>query len=425
MSNDTILFFLAFVSFTFYFFEVFMFSDLVLDGSRFNKFTRVLTSTINGGMTTLFFAYTLNLPLMYSYLSFFVLLSINFFLFYKSKYLNKLFFVLAYMIHFMSLGSIVMGAFATIRDTTLYDIAYTSTSMFHTIILIALLGATAITIVRRIIPAVEIKIINNHNVQLYFMVVWLTLFNILMIFNANMFSINVDHPYLKLMQFIIPIVILSGLYIVLFFAIKMGHLLGYKEQTEELQEQIGESEKKQLELQVRADRDPLTKLYNKEVTRSRIEDFITVHKQDSIAALFLIDVDNFKSVNDQKGHIIGDEVICALASNLQSLFRAQDIVGRVGGDEFMVFMKDVVDESSVYLKASEICRAFYLEFENKDGTMNNVSASVGISIYPIDGTSFPELYNNADIALYHVKENGKNSFEIYNSKSRDLSCVIR
>ncbi len=425
MDKEIGLFFLTFVSYTFYFNEILIFSDLVLDGSRLNKYTRGLVSVANSIATTLFFTATLFLPLMYTYLVFFMLLSINFIFLYKAKNLNKLFFVLAYLIHFMCLASVIMSVYAFMLNSTLYNIAYSSESMFHTVILIAILGGSAIFIVRRLIPSVEIKIINNHNEQLFFMIIWLSLFNVLMIFNANMFFINVDHPFLKMMQFFLPIAILSGLYIVLFFVIKMGHLLGYKEQSEELQDQIVKSEKIQYELQAKADRDPLTKLYNKEVTKNLIDQSLKSHNNDTISALFLIDIDNFKSVNDQKGHIYGDNVICLLASKLQNIFRSDDVVGRIGGDEFMVFMKNIIDEHTIAIKASEICKAFYLEFDNKDKTLNHVSASVGISLYPLDGRSFSDLYAHADKALYKVKENGKNSFELYRPKVYAFSNDIR
>ncbi len=405
------------LSYSFYFHEIFAFSDLALGHSKLNKKTRISVSILNGIVITLFFACTLQLPLMISYLFVFSILGINFLLFYKARYLNKLFFISAYIIHFMSLSSIIMASYAYFSDSSLSQVAYSRVPMLHTVILLAVLCGSAIAFVRRVIPAVEIKIINNHNVQLYFMLVWISIFNILLFVNANIFSINEEIPILRFLQIVVPIAILVGLYVVLFFAIQTGKLLGYKAQSEELQAQIVESERKQQELQLKAERDPLTKLYNKEVTALLIEDYIRFHNAQNLGALFLIDLDNFKSANDQRGHIFGDELLVTVAKKLSQLFRLDDIVGRIGGDEFMVFMKNVHDIESVELKAHEICTALHIGFEKKDKTNGFISASIGVALFPTHANEYNNLYKNADEALYSSKDNGKNTYSIYNTLS--------
>ncbi len=410
--NVKILYIVAFLAYSFYFYEVLAFSNMVLEESKLKKVPQIIVSCINGMLVTIFFVNTIMLPLIVCYFIFTSLISLNFLLFYKDNYFIKLFFVLAYMMHFMCLSSIIMASYASITSQTLYAITYSPITMLHTIILIAVLAASAIAIVRRTIPAVEIKIINRNAVQLYFMIIWTLVFSILMFINANIFSINEKYTILIAMQIIIPVVVLIGLYVVLFFAIQTGKLLGYKAKTAELQEQIAESERKQHELQIKADRDPLTKLYNKEVTALLIEEHINNHKHNTLDALFLIDLDNFKTANDQRGHIFGDELLVEVAKNIINIFRVDDTAGRIGGDEFMVFMKNIQDIETVTLKAQEICRALFISFKNKENTESNISSSVGIALYPQHGKTYSQLYKAADEALYSAKENGKNTYVI-------------
>ncbi len=414
--NESILGFFTYIAYSFYFYQIFMFSDSVLEKSIFNTVTRLIVSIINGALVSVFFINTLWLPLMISYLVFFTLLSLNFLFFYKGRYLNKLFFVSAYMLHFMTLSSIIMSLNAIISDKTLFAITYSTVSMLHTIILIALVGGSAIAVVRKLIPSIEIKIINNHNVQLYFMIVWISVFNILMLVNANIFSIDADFPVLRTMQILMPIAVLIGLYVVLFFSIQTGKLLGYKDKTLELQEQMLKNEKKRNELQEKADHDPLTKLFNKEVTGNLIDEYIHSQTSGNVCALFLIDIDNFKSANDERGHIFGDELLIEVSSSLHSLFRNDDVVGRIGGDEFMVFMKNIINENAVRVKATEICHAFYKTFEKKDSTLGHISASVGIALFPSQANDYTGLYKLADEALYVAKEKGKNTYAFFGEK---------
>ncbi len=403
----------TFLVYAFYFYQVFAFSDSVFEGSKFKINTRMFVSIINSILVTVFFTKTLYVPLMVVYLVFFSLLGLNFLFFYRAKYINKLFFVSAYIMHFMCLSSITMAVYSSILGISFYEVAYSIIPMLHTIIIIPLFGGSAIVIVRKIIPAVELKIINNHNVQLYFLIIWISVFNILMFANANVFSIKHPVTALVVMQIILPIAVLIGLYVVLFFVIQTGKLLGYKDQALILQNEIIESKKAQQELQIKAERDPLTKLYNKEVTQVLIDDYIYSHKNESLNALFLIDLDNFKSANDQRGHIFGDELLVEVSKKLTHLFRIDDVVGRIGGDEFMVFMKNIVDVAGVESKANEICKALHISFENKNKTMSNISSSVGISLFPGQAKTYADLYQKADIALYMAKEKGKDTYVIY------------
>ncbi len=162
--------------------------------------------------------------------------------------------------------------------------------------------------------------------------------------------------------------------------------------------------------------DQLTGLYNKITTERLITSTIKNRRsKDGIYALFIIDADNFKSVNDNFGHLYGDIVLTQLADHLKTLFRSNDIIGRIGGDEFIVLLRDYSSLELIIKKAKGICSLFNKVY-TEDSVSVEMSASVGISLFPDHGKSFNELYNNADIALYHVKSSGKNNYKIYDSK---------
>lgn len=170
--------------------------------------------------------------------------------------------------------------------------------------------------------------------------------------------------------------------------------------------------KKQEKVIVRLDEenklDPLTKVYNKAVFRPFIEEQIDAH---SDFALFIVDVDDFKNINDTNGHMTGDEVLTAFADNLKSVFRATDMVGRFGGDEFYVIMQNIKNAADVLSCGHKICKA--ARDVGSEGIKCGITASVGIALYPEHGKDYKELLEHADKALYKVKENGKDGFYLF------------
>ncbi|MEG2139677.1 MAG: PAS domain-containing protein [Bilophila sp.] len=176
---------------------------------------------------------------------------------------------------------------------------------------------------------------------------------------------------------------------------------------------IDTAKKEQEELTERAQRDTLTGLYNKGATKALISDYLAGEGKNEVSALMVIDVDNFKSINDNLGHMFGDTVLSSISSDIQHLFRSSDVVGRIGGDEFMVFLKKMPLESFVVKSANAICEALHNTFTG-DTQSYSISCSIGIAMYPKDGISFNELFKGADCALYKSKEKGKNQFSFYN-----------
>ena len=168
--------------------------------------------------------------------------------------------------------------------------------------------------------------------------------------------------------------------------------------------------KKQLLYQ--AERDLLTGLYNKTLTEEKIRETIQSNPNGHYS-LIMMDIDNFKTVNDTMGHLYGDTVIAECAKVISEFFEATDIKGRTGGDEFIIFAEERSDKEGKAKTAalSDAITAMYVGESLPIG----ISVSCGISYYPSDGQSFETLYNKADIALYHSKDHGKNRISIYTS----------
>jgi len=161
----------------------------------------------------------------------------------------------------------------------------------------------------------------------------------------------------------------------------------------------------------RAEHDPLTNLLNRSSIRELVRETLAKKDQDNaIHALFMMDVDNFKQVNDELGHRWGDKCLVETADILRSNFRSSDLIARIGGDEFIVFMRYVSSREDVCAKAMQL-RERLVRMMGPEKTVQ-VSASIGISFYPQDGNTLDELYDSADHAMYKSKQRGKNAISL-------------
>lgn len=160
----------------------------------------------------------------------------------------------------------------------------------------------------------------------------------------------------------------------------------------------------------RAQKDSLTGLFNKAVTHELIADALHEKEPGNLAAFFMIDIDHFKTINDTYGHVAGDLVISMFAKRLKEQFREDDIVGRIGGDEFVVFFW-ISSEEWVWQKAKELNAALAEEI-NLENDICNVSASIGIAFSTQNTADFESLYQSADEALYRAKAAGRNRYSI-------------
>lgn len=182
---------------------------------------------------------------------------------------------------------------------------------------------------------------------------------------------------------------------------------------------ISKTKEAEMRLINKAERDPLTKIYNKATTKQLISDYLRTDNRETLDAMIIVDVDNFKSVNDNLGHLFGDSILVDLSQELQDLFRSCDVVGRIGGDEFLVFLRGIKHRNHIEDKAADICRVFELLYSNDNG--DKITGSLGISLFPQDGDTFEELFKKADIALYSSKTEGKNCYTFYSEETPELS----
>lgn len=162
--------------------------------------------------------------------------------------------------------------------------------------------------------------------------------------------------------------------------------------------------KEKEKLKHQAQRDPLTGVLNK---RAAMEKIKAILKLETHGALFVIDVDDFKMVNDHCGHLFGDMVLSSAADIMATLFRKHDVIGRIGGDEFIIYMRQCGDVRKACHKASQ------LEEKLEETLHHRVSLSIGIAMYPEHGKTYEELMEHGDQAMYAAKRYGKDTFMLY------------
>lgn len=161
-----------------------------------------------------------------------------------------------------------------------------------------------------------------------------------------------------------------------------------------------------------AARDSMTRLLNRGTMEERIKEELEAVEEGQNYAYIALDLDNFKQINDMYGHWAGDSIIMGISNILREVYGNNARIGRMGGDEFAVFIPDVKDRAQIQSQADEVLRRLRLQKE-LIGMAEEPTASIGIAFGPEDGRSFRELYHRADEALYQVKNEEKNSIAIY------------
>ncbi|MFI3254825.1 MAG: sensor domain-containing diguanylate cyclase [Eubacteriales bacterium] len=168
------------------------------------------------------------------------------------------------------------------------------------------------------------------------------------------------------------------------------------------------------DLEAKAKVDLLTGIYNKISFQEQVERILSQTAEDTHHTFFFIDLDDFKGINDNYGHSFGDFLLSTVGKRLKRLVRDKDVLGRIGGDEFVIFFPTLGKNKDFALsRAKAILNALNQEFHYQDKRAQ-IKGSVGIAVYPEQGTTYEELYQNADLALYHSKAEGKNVVTLYN-----------
>ena len=173
----------------------------------------------------------------------------------------------------------------------------------------------------------------------------------------------------------------------------------------------------------KSERDALTGLYNRSATKEKIEKCIEQslkNDQKVIHNFMIIDIDNFKKANDLWGHLFGDLLLENFSKHLEDIFSSTDIIGRIGGDEFVVLKRGTVLEEEIQATADAVCNMArkYMKGMSID---NKITVSIGISSFPKDGKNYDILYHKADIALYQAKSKGKDQYAFYHMKMEQLN----
>jgi diguanylate cyclase (GGDEF)-like protein/PAS domain S-box-containing protein len=181
----------------------------------------------------------------------------------------------------------------------------------------------------------------------------------------------------------------------------------------QLQKEIFERMQAEQRIWQVAHHDALTGLPNRALLHDRLEQALAQASRDHcrVGVMFL-DLDRFKSINDSLGHAIGDELLRHVAARLEGAVRAVDTVSRLGGDEFIVVLREIAGADDAVLIAEKILVALGVPLQIH-GHELRATPSIGISIYPDDGTGALQLMKNADTAMYHAKARGRNNFQFF------------
>lgn len=162
--------------------------------------------------------------------------------------------------------------------------------------------------------------------------------------------------------------------------------------------------------------DPLTRLPNRQLFKDRLErEIMHAEMERNVMAVLFIDLDHFKNVNDSVGHSAGDELLKMAAERLRRCVRESDTVARLGGDEFTIILSRINDPTDASGVAEKILELFNQPFDI-DHHEHFVSASIGITLYPSDGTTAEELLRNADTAMYRAKDSGRSTRKFFKEK---------
>ncbi|MGN0692773.1 MAG: diguanylate cyclase domain-containing protein [Oscillospiraceae bacterium] len=199
---------------------------------------------------------------------------------------------------------------------------------------------------------------------------------------------------------------------------RIGRVLELEDLRRSLADRLEQKTKEVSDIKSKSHQDALTGLWN----RAHTEEAVNAMLSEGISgSLMMIDMDNFKAINDNYGHIAGDQTLKMFADTLRKYADEGDVLCRIGGDEFVVFVKGVTSKSEIGNRASDIISDMCYKLEQCKFETNS-SVSIGIAQTPDDGTEFNKLYNSADKALYYVKQNGKNSYHFFSDKLQEESA---
>ena len=204
--------------------------------------------------------------------------------------------------------------------------------------------------------------------------------------------------------------LVNGLVFLAFLAMAMALVVSGVQRNQVLKKIVGRTNDKLLHF---ATHDVLTGLPNRALLADRIQHAVEVARRNGkpFAVLFM-DLDGFKAINDSLGHAVGDGLLVAVAQRIRACIRGEDMVARIGGDEFVVVMSNLSTPEVVEQLSENILAELRLDFQIEDATLR-VTSSIGIAVYPNSGESVDALMKNADAAMYEAKQSGRNTYRFF------------
>lgn len=196
---------------------------------------------------------------------------------------------------------------------------------------------------------------------------------------------------------------------------RISRVIELEELRKNLEVELDEKIREVSDMKSRTSRDTLTGLWNRAYTEETVN---TLLGEGVNGAVFMIDMDNFKQINDRYGHIAGDNTLKMFAETMRSHSDEQDILCRIGGDEFIMFLREKTGKNELGTLAAGIISELTDKI-TEAGYETNTSVSIGIALSPVDGTEFSQLYNAADKALYFVKQNGKGAYHFFSDQHKN------
>ena len=229
------------------------------------------------------------------------------------------------------------------------------------------------------------------------------------------YSIISTFPYIYL-EPINPLPEMAFIIIIYIFAVYISKYVSNK--IYEKQEELNLLYEKAYYLSIT---DRLTGLYDQTYFRIAASDAIEIAQENhNELAIIMMDLDNFKEFNDSNGHLLGSSALQHIAEIIRSSFRKTDILAKYGGDEFIILMRDIDEEYIIPTFRRLQKRLLTHDFNPINPSNNEITASLGISLFPGDGNNISELIGKADKALYYVKNKGKNNLMLYNKIKENL-----
>ncbi|WP_394190054.1 EAL domain-containing protein [Pseudoalteromonas atlantica] len=182
---------------------------------------------------------------------------------------------------------------------------------------------------------------------------------------------------------------------------------------------LTEQKRAENELRYLANYDPLTKLPNRTLMYQKINKVIQhADKNGTLAALLFIDLDKFKPVNDSFGHAVGDQLLCNITQRVNNMLSKDSVLGRQSGDEFLLLIQNIKSPQSLSTLVKSVSEELGKRVEINDFAIN-ISASIGVALYPFDADSADMLIRHSDIAMMHAKQAGRNGFKFFTEQMND------